>query len=290
MSAKRFKQSDDGASKFAEASRATASSHHFSKLGAHQKIDLKQGQVPATSKVADDAVGPTYDTDDAPRPINVDPAQTGAFHTITPGQGAVLSTRETAARAADAARESLPSDKKKRTTPSTPPTRSLVAVIVVAVLVILLLAVGLYGCLSSATPQDDPQAASVANTVAPETSVAPSQRVTVSGYTYGFTKQSDGKTALARMSQAESNAVCTLSGTPIALVSWHETIYVPENLPDGSWDIVSYMAVDGAMPSQLLKGDGQPYGGSATLSSASLEGDTITLTTSENEEIVVPLA
>lgn len=103
--------------RFAEVSRATAGAHHFSQLGGNDSFNLAEGQVPVTSVASDDGVGVSFANDDAPRPIGVDPAVTGSFHTITPGQGAVLSTRETAAHAAEVARVAMPEDDVAHRTP-----------------------------------------------------------------------------------------------------------------------------------------------------------------------------
>lgn len=45
---------------------------------------------------------------------------------------------------------------------------------------------------------------------------------------------------------------------PVALCLHEGTLFVPENLSDGTWDVICYVVADGSTPAQLLNGDGQP--------------------------------
>lgn len=127
-------------SRFADASRATAASHSFPALG-NTSTRLVAGQVPTSVS--------TSSPDDAPRPINVDPAVTGSFSTIRDGQGAVVTTRETASAAAARparpwapprpSRAGVRRRKAARPAPTRAP-RGVIAGIIVAVIVVIGLA------------------------------------------------------------------------------------------------------------------------------------------------------
>ena len=277
--------------RFAEASRATAGAHHFSQLGGNDSFNLAEGQVPVTSVASDDGVGVSFANDDAPRPIGVDPAVTGSFHTITPGQGAVLSTRETAAHAAEVARVAMPEDDvahrtpkgdamagvvigrraarrkirgRKRGVAKKAPVGAIVGIVVAGVVVIVLmlvLAAALMG------PADDVAAGGDAAATQPLTQVDPGQRLEMNGASFGVS-QTDAGWAFVRESAGESSTVFTLAGVPVTVLTYNGAFYIPENLGDGTWDVMSYMLADGAVPGQVSGSDGQPVTGQGEVSSA----------------------
>lgn len=277
--------------RFAEASRATAGAHHFSQLGGNDSFNLAEGQVPVTSVASDDGVGVSFANDDAPRPIGVDPAVTGSFHTITPGQGAVLSTRETAAHAAEVAREAMPEDDvahrtpkgdamagvvtgrraarrkirgRKRGVAKKAPEGAIVGIVVAGLAVIVLmlvLAAALMG------PADDVAAGGDAAATQPLTQVDPGQRLEMNGASFGVS-QTDAGWAFVRESAGESSTVFTLAGVPVTVLTYNGAFYIPENLGDGTWDVMSYMLADGAVPGQVSGSDGQPVTGQGEVSSA----------------------
>ena len=265
-------------SRFADAARATSDAHRFPKLGG-TSTSLVPGQVPVTSSGAH--AGSPYAADDAPRPIGVDPATTGSFRTIRASQGAVVSTRETASRAAGAAREALGSsdvmraDARRRRSEKPAPSKApkgVVAGIVVACVVIIVLGVTLARALIEPTSGPDEAATTVA-----QTSVSSGDGVSVSGATY-TTRQAGSGWELVRGSGDGGTTVAQLSGTPVAICLHEGTLFVPENLSDGTWDIICYVVADGSTATQLLGDDGQPVVGSGELSSAEVDGDAIVLT------------
>lgn len=307
--------------RFASASRATGAHHRFSRLGGKKSLRPDAGQVPVTTTSLDDGVGATFANDDAPRPIGVDPAATGAFHTITSGQGAVLSTRETAARAAEAAREALPGSEgvrmaahhRPRSGSARPGSQAglaglnggtrmraqrrepagvgrialLVAGIVAAIVVVLLL-VAACSLLSGGDSAPDAPAATTSGSF--QGAVGTDQTVQLSGITYGLRQGSDGAYTLARISGSDETAMFSLSGTPVALVVWNGTFFIPENLGDGTWDVVSFMAADGAVASQLVGDDGQPVTGQGSLASVTVDNGSLTLVDSNGSSTSVPLS
>lgn len=259
-------------SRFADASRATASSHRFPKLG-NTSTRLADGQVPAPVS--------TSSPDDAPRPIGVDPSVTGSFHTIRDGQGAVVATRETASAAADAAREAMGSSKTVRASarrrraakpaPAKAPKGVLVGMVVAVVVVIALATFAVRSLVEPAASGDD------AATAAAQTSVEASGGVSVAGSFYS-TRQGDAGWELVKGEGDDAAVVAQLSGTPVALCLHEGTLFVPENLSDGTWDVICYVVADGSTPTQLLNNDGQPVVGSGELSRAELDGNELVVT------------
>ena len=266
-------------SRFADAARATSGSHRFSNLDG-TSTRLVEGQVPV---VSDSATG----LDAAPRPIGVDPAATGAFHTISGNQGAVVSTRETASRAAGAAREAIQSSGAVRSsvnrrraaapTPKRAPKAAVAGIVVAVVIVIVLAVVAVRSLTAPAASEADVQ------TVAAQTSAAVGTGVEVAGSTYE-TRQGDQGWELVRTSGEEDVSVAQLSGTPVALCLSEGTLVVPENLSDGTWDVICYVVADGSTATQLLGDDGNPVVGSGELTAAEVDGGTLVLTDSSGAQ------
>ncbi len=272
-------------SRFADASRATASSHRFPQLG-NTSTRLADGQVPAPVI--------TSSPDDAPRPIGVDPSVTGSFHTIRDGQGAVVTTRETASAAADAAREAMGSSKTVRAStrrrraakpsPAKAPKGVLVGMIAAVVVVIVLAVFAVRSLVEPATPGDD------AATAVAQTSVEVNgDGVSVAGSSYS-TRQGDSGWELVKGEGDDATVVAQLSGSPVALCLHEGTLFVPENLSDGTWDVICYVVADGSSPTQLLNNDGQPVVGSGELSQAELEGSDLVVTDASGAQTSVSLS
>lgn len=289
-------------SRFADASRATASAHRFPNLGGTRDIRLAPGEAPVTSP-ADDAPS-SFSTDDAPRPIGVDPSETGSFSTIGAHSGAVISDRTTAARAAKAARKAMPASERRRVrafrrrgangsgvvSKAAAPSRPMVIGIGVAALVVIVLFVVLVqGIISPSAPKGpaDTAAATTAENVSTD------QGVSLGGYTYSVS-QVDGVWSLMRDSGGSADgsavAIVALSGTPVSVSLHQDTLLVAENLPDGTWDVISYVAADGSTASQLLGSDGQPVSGQGELASSVVDGSNLVLTDTSGAVTTVPLA
>lgn len=259
-------------SRFADAANATAGSHKFSNLGTAQ-TRLVEGQVPVVSSSSSFA-------DDAPRPIGVDPSVTGSFSTIRGGQGAVVSTRETASRAAGAAREALDasgvvrsSARKRRAAAPKPQRAPKAAVIGIVVAVVVVVALAVFAVRPLTAPAVSGAAAA---TAAAQTNASVGEGVDVAGSTYK-TQQGDSGWELVKSSGEGDVVVAQLSGTPVALCLSEGTLVVPENLSDGTWDVICYMVADGSTPTQLLGNDGNPVVGSGELVSAEVDGSELVL-------------
>lgn len=288
------------AQRFADASRATASAHKFPHLGGTHDIRLALGEVPVTSSVGDGAG--SFATDDAPRPIGVDPSETGSFSTIDARSGAVLSDRKTAARAAKAARKAMPASERKRVrsfrrgvadgsgvmSKAPAPSCPMVIGIGVAALVVIILIVALIGSIISPSNTTGTDAAATTSE-----NVSTDQGVSLGGYTYSVSQGSDGVWSLMRQSGDNTDgsavAIVSLSGTPVSVALHQDTLLVAENLSDGTWDVISYVAADGSTASQLLDSDGNPVTGQGELASSEADGSNLVLTDTAGAKTTVPL-
>ena len=262
------------AQRFADASRATASAHKFPHLGGTHDIRLASGEVPVTSSVGDGAG--SFATDDAPRPIGVDPSETGSFSTID-ARAAVLRSF----RRSDADGSGVMS---KAPAPSCP----MVIGIGVAALVVIILFVALIGSIISPSNTVGTDAAATTSE-----NVSTGQGVSLGGYTYSVSQGSDGVWSLMRQSGDNTDgsavAIVSLSGTPVSVALHQDTLLVAENLSDGTWDVISYVAADGSTASQLLGSDGNPVTGQGELASSEVDGSNLVLTDTAGAKTTVPL-
>ena len=257
--------------RFARAQRATSAAHRFAKVGAV----ASRGPVGGT---------PPVGSDDAPRPIGVDPRVTGSFHTLGRGQGAVLSTRESARRAADVARTLMPGAgavriSSRRRPPSLPHRRAqqrldprIVAAIVGAACVMAVaLFLALRGAVDAVAPDPAAQTRQQAQTVV-------SQGVTFGDATLSVQDAGEGQQLVRTAADGSQTVLATLPGTPVSIAHNGQAIYIAENLSDDTWDVLSYVVADGSEPTQLLDDGGSPVGGTGRLASSEVEGTHLVLT------------
>ena len=142
-----------------------------------------------------------------------------------------------------------------------------------AVIVVIGLATCAVRSIVDPAPSGDEVQAAVA-----QTSVgANDDGISVAGSSYS-TRQGDSGWELVKGEGDDATVVAQLSGSPVALCLHEGTLFVPENLSDGTWDVICYVVADGSTPAQLLNGDGQPVVGSGELSAAELDGDSLVVT------------
>ena len=246
--------------------------------GVHGSRFSSSGQAAAPVTSTSGATG-AYVAEGSPRPISVDPATTGSFSTIRQGRGAVATTRENAGRAAEAGRASAArtvragQGTRKKPQPSKAPLPVLVGIGVAALVVVVLAVVLLSALISPKAPEGDEAATSVAA----ETVVSANEGVESGGFTYSLS-QGEGGWELVRSSGGQDTSLATLAGEPVCVTLYQGTLFIPENLSDGTWDVICYVLGDGSTATQLLGGDGNPVTGSGTVQSASVDGSNLVLT------------
>lgn len=241
-------------------------------------------------------VGPDPLETDAPRPIGVDPEATGSFEKLDAGEGAILTTRENANDAADAARAHLSStggmtrldasdlpqvERHGGRRDGSKGNRKMVLLLVVLTAAVVLGGVYLFSRLTASTGQQDDQQ------VVEQMQTDATNSIDYRGVTYRLEQGDDGTWHLMRQSEdegAQAQGLGDLSGTPVTLVLYNGAIIIPENKSDGTWDVMSYVLGSGW--SQLLDSDGTAYSGQGTVTGATLDGSQLTITTDGGSETI----
>lgn len=250
--------------------------------------------------------------DSTPRPIGVDPAQTGSFSVLKHGKGAHITTRNNAQQVRQA-HELQGRPHKQRMTgvtrrrvpshpgiashprvPSRPRTAShprvpshqaqiqsmnpqsrkkVYALLAVLVLVVVVLSfLGLRAVLAPPADTEKP---------AQQTQAAVGETLEHDGAAYALREQPDGTYALTYLAHNAENeqVLCSISGKPVGLFFFEGSLIMPENTDKG-WNVMAYMrgVNSDAVPVQA---DGKAAAGDGNLSTATLEGSTLVLTTKE---------
>lgn len=234
---------------------------------------------------------------DAPRPTPID--DTTAFSTIGSGEGAVITNRETAANTVNASREMhtgttqsrrLTAAARKNVRPRNErlqTNKRLFIILGVAALVVVLI-VGflvIRAVNSASRLQGDGGRVE-------RTAVAPGESVSYDDYSYAVQQGDDGVYSFVRTlgEGGDPLALFTLEGTPVQLILCDGAYLIPENLSDGTWDVVAYTMGDGSVTSKLADADGNPVTGEGALASAALEGSELVLTDEAGSTTRVPLS
>lgn len=228
---------------------------------------------------------------DAPRPIGVDPEETGAFQKLSSGEGAVLTSRDNAEEAAAAARSHMMRKarkgnvrlqgrnrpKVKSTAPRMQTNKKLFIGIAIAAAVVVIAMIVIFNNALSSTTQT--QTGEDAQTQQEEQQVASNDTMTYHDASYGLMEQGGGW-VLAKLdgSGNYSYELVQLSGTPVSLILYQGAFIIPENL-DGTWDVIAYVPADGSVASAVVDSDGNPVGGSGQISEAVLDGSNLDVTT-----------
>lgn len=205
----------------------------------------------------------------APRPVDAETVANGTFERLEEGQGAVSAGRRSGAHLADDKTEEL--DKRTLTLLAA---GMLVALVVVVVFVV--------SRLNAPAQTKEPPA------VPEQTVIAKDQGVTVRGYSYRL-QDKDGKFQLMEESQtsgADPVSLGELPGTPAGMVLYDGAIIIPENLKDGTWDIMAYTIGSGW--SQLMDQEGKATTGKGELTDVQLNSTTLVLMVG-SEQVEVPL-
>lgn len=241
-------------------------------------------------------VGPDPLDSETPRPIGVDPQATGSFERLDAGQGAILTTRDNADDAVDAARtrlsgttgmmrldaSDLPPVEEHQ--PKTHASKRIVALLVVLTLAVILGAVYVFSRLTAGPSRQGEEEQ------AEQLQVETTDSIDYRGTTYSLQQGDGGTWHLVRQSQdegAKAQDLGDLPGTPVTMVLYNGAIVIPENKSDGTWDVMAYML--GSSWSQVVNGDGDAYTGQGSVSEASLDGSTLTITADDGTTTAIPL-
>ena len=235
-------------------------------------------------------------TSDAPRPIGVDPMETGSFRRIDATEGARVTTRANASRTASfRAQNARPAEKVRMSSAGRPKVehhdvevqsnkRVFVALTIGALVVMGIVGTLLFRALVSVEEAGE-------KPVVEQMQTNVDEGIEYRGTVYSLTKQDNGTYALTSLSEGSETPaiVCELKGTPVALVLYNTVFVIPENLPDGTWDLIAHPLGGGSMTQQVTDGEGKPIVREGEIVKASLSGDSILVTTASGEEFTVSL-
>lgn len=218
---------------------------------------------------------------------------TESLSTLASGQGAQVTTRENAADAAERARgaQEQRHAERVRLVGANRPTYarheqkkakiSLLQILGLAVAIIAVVAVLLFvfsRCAGSVA--DNPAALSLISVSG--TQAAPGQTLTYDGESYELTEK-DGSWKLVSPS-ADNDELMALAGKPVVLMANDEWLLVPENLDDGTWDVMAIRIAEGAVAVKVPDAAGE---GKAT--KAEIDDATLVVTTEAGETVSIPL-
>lgn len=211
------------------------------------------------------------DEQDAPRPIGVNPSETGSFQHISASEGARVENRDNVGSVAADSTSSWSNVgmgaqkrmgkahrplRRKETSADRPLNgrmRWIIALLAVLVLVILFFL--LRGCLDSRRTETPEQAQ------VEQTQTTPAGSIEYRGTTYSIEKQDDGTYALVGRTDKSTDATIFMQfdGEPIQLVLYNGAFIIPENTSDG-WDVMAYTIGSGSVGSQVVDADDDPVG------------------------------
>lgn len=207
----------------------------------------------------------------APRPIDADSVARGGFMHLQEGQGAMSASSHY--RTADEVQDAsmLPISK-----------RALVFVCVAALLAIAVAVIVFVRVLDAPAPVAE-------EVVEPTQMVAEADQCIVSrGVTYELVEE-DGVYKLVETTSAgdgKSVPLGSLEGTPVGLILYDGAIIIPQNLGDGTWNVVAYTIGSGW--SHLMDWSGDVIAGNGTVTDADLDGYVAVLTV-DGARVEVPL-
>jgi hypothetical protein len=243
----------------------------------HAKFATKASHASAAAPAAQQ---PAATSSDAPRPIGVDPAETGAFSKITADQGAVVTNRDSAAEAVRAARKTKDRSSKRMKQAKRPEVkthgasrrapRKLLAVLGIA-LALVVIGVAVFAILHMGDEEAD---VTPSRQVTQE--VSASEGVFYDGYTYSFAEKDGGAWWFERTAEGSTEPLdlFALEGVPVNLVMYNGIFVIPENVGE-NYDVIAYTLGDGSVPMQVTS-DGAS--GTGSIESAALDGSKLVLT------------
>lgn len=209
--------------------------------------------------------------EEAPRPIDASSVAKGGFDRLAEGQGAVSASAKRSGGETHAHPDKDPQHMSKRT----------LALIGASALVVIVIAVVLF-----VRVLDAPGSLQDEQVELEQTAVAVDESITSHGVSYELAQNGDVYQLVEVREGSQSTSLGDLPGVPVNLVLYDGAIIVPENLSDGTWDVMSYTIGSGW--SQIANQEGNAITGEGVITDAQLEGSTVVLT-SEGGRIEVPL-
>ena len=220
---------------------------------------------------------------DAPRPVHADTVARGAFERLGEGQGAMSHRRGRGrmARVAHGAHAAHAPSEEQLDEPHF--NKKMLIALIVGALAVIVLVVMLFIRVLSA-----PKPGTGATAVVEQTAVPADETISYRGATYALVENVEGY-ALAESREGGNGQYTMLGdvpGTPVELVLFDGTLVIPENLPNGTWDVLAYTIGSGW--SQIMDSQGNVQAGNGTISEAVLDGSKLRLVV-DGATVEVPL-
>ena len=233
---------------------------------------------------------------DAPRPIDVDPSETGSFRRISAEEGARLTTRANASETASfRAQKVRPVEAVRMSTAGRPKVEhhevevksNKRVFIILGIAALIGVAIGgmlLGRALSSVENIKE-------NPVSEQVQATGAEGIEYRGAIYALTQQPDGKQTLTVTSEGSSTpaVLCELPGQPVTLILYNTVFIIPENLPDGTWNIIAHPLGDGGVTQPVTDAEGNPIIGQGEIAQATLAGDAVQVVTATGEQVTISL-
>ncbi len=228
------------------------------------------------------------DTDElganAPQPIDEESLNRGAFERLAEGDGAKRAPRSGSSRSEEV-RAGRVGQHAASEQPVPMPKKMLVGLVMAAALVIALCVALFVRVLSAPVPGSEQHALDPLD-VAIESAVG--TPVSYGGSVYSLA-ENNGSYALMEThveGDGQQVVVGNLPGTPVDIILYGETVLVPENLSDGTWEVSAYTIGAGWTP--IVSRDGSVVSGKGAISEATLNGPALRLVV-DDKPVEVPL-
>lgn len=236
---------------------------------------------------------------DAPRPIGAEASASGSFARISAEDGARVTTRVNASESASHRLEnSRPMEAVRMSTAGRPKverhevtvksnSRVFIGLAVGALLVLLVVGTLLTRALLSVETVPE-------QGIEEQAQATDNEGIEYRGVTYAVAKQDDGYALTSISGESDKPAVlCKLKGAPVGdpyvLILYNTVFIIPENLDDGTWDLLAYPLGGGSVAQCVTDGEGQPVVGQGQIETAVLSGDVVEVTTTDGTHQTVSL-
>ncbi len=218
-----------------------------------------------------------------PRPVDADSVARGSFDRLEEGQGAVQASRSARPAPQHAAQHATQHVVHHAAQEEGKPiSKKVVATIVVGAVAAIAVAVFLFVRILSASRSSE-------NTpIVEQTVVSSEEAISYRGYTYDLAKGKDAYylEETRESGNGEKVNLGDLKGEPVSLVLYDGALIIPENLPDGKWDVTAYTIGSGW--SSIMDQEGNVRAGDGKIEEARLDGSTLKLQI-DGEAVDIPL-
>lgn len=225
----------------------------------------------------------TDDEDVSPRRASI---EANSLKTLSSGEGARVTTRDNASEAADIARDRAAQRAQSRqlTGKNRPhyahqqnvgrTSRKTGALVIagVAALAVILAIVAVVTFANQQSASDETDTSSEPQQVQTTTEGT----VTYMGSTFSIQQLDDGSYAIVAVDETGNEEYnIPVDGTPVTLILYNSVIVVPENLSDGTWDVVAFTYGGDNLPTHVVDSSGNTITGQGTITSATLDGSVL---------------